>query len=159
MDGMPLMRRMVAERMTFWNTKTLAEMSRAEWESLCDGCGRCCLHKLEDIDTGLLFYTRVACRLLDAATCHCKDYTRRQERVQDCLVLDRMDMEQFRWLPLSCAYRTLAEGRALEWWHPLVSGTRDTVREAGIAVAGRIVSETDVAPDDLEDHIITWIDF
>lgn len=150
---------MATEGMEFWNTKKLDEMTPAEWESLCDGCGRCCLHKLEDIDTGLLFYTRVACTLLDGETGRCRNYARRRELVSDCLVLDAADAEQYKWLPLSCAYRTIAEGRSLEWWHPLVSGTCDTVREAGISVAGRIISETAVDTDDLEDHIISWIDF
>ena len=150
---------MVTEGMSFWNTKKLDEMSSAEWESLCDGCGRCCLHKLEDIDTGLVFYTRVACRLLDAESCRCSDYRNRRDLVSDCLVIDATDMEQVRWLPASCAYRMLAEGRPLEWWHPLVSGDPATVREAGISVAGRTINELSLSSDDFEDYIISWIDF
>jgi len=134
-------------------------MTSREWELLCDGCGRCCLHKLEDIDTGLVFYTRVACELLDEETGRCRDYENRWSRVRDCLRIDPMDTAQYKWLPLTCAYRTLAEGRPLEWWHPLVSGKSSTVSEAGISVAGRTISEKSVAPDDLEDHIITWIEF
>ena len=150
---------MVTEAGTFWNTKSLAEMTPSEWESLCDGCGRCCLHKLEDIDTGLYFYTNVACRLLDSSSCRCTDYPRRMERVQDCLQLAPQDSAQFSWLPASCAYRRLAEGKNLEWWHPLVSGDPETVIEAGISVRGRTINETDVTPEQLEDHIISWVDF
>jgi uncharacterized cysteine cluster protein YcgN (CxxCxxCC family) len=144
--------------MTFWNTKKPEEMTYAEWESLCDGCGRCCLHKLEDIDSGLVFYTSVACQLLDAESCRCTDYENRRERIRDCMVINATDTEQQKWLPRSCAYRTLAEGRTLEWWHPLVSGTSETVREAGISVAGRTTSEELIPIDDYEDYIISWID-
>ncbi len=150
---------MVTEGMAFWNTKELGEMTRAEWELLCDGCGRCCLHKLEDIETGMVFYTRVACRLLDEDSCRCRNYAGRRELVMDCLVLDAAETHQYSWLPRSCAYRTLAEGRPLEWWHPLISGNPATVREAGISVAGRTVSEASVTVDELEDYIISWIDF
>ena len=152
-------RRMVTEGMAYWNTKKLDEMSPAEWESLCDGCGRCCLHKLEDIDTGLVFYTKVACQLLDGESCRCTDYEHRRERVRDCLVIDAADKQQFKWLPRSCAYRILAEGRPLEWWHPLLSGNPDTVREAGISVTGRTINEQSVPSEDFEDYIISWIDF
>lgn len=115
---------MVTEALPFWNTKTLEEMTTEEWESLCDGCGRCCLQKLEDIDTGLYFYTNVACRLLDDKTCRCKNYPERIALVKDCLVLSPTDRQHYDWLPVSCAYRRLAHGLDLEWWHPLVSGTR-----------------------------------
>lgn len=150
---------MVTEARPFWNIKTLDEMTTEEWESLCDGCGRCCLHKLEDIETGLYFYTNVTCRLLDTETCRCMDYRNRASLVKDCLVLSSADREHYNWLPISCAYRRLANGMDLEWWHPLVSGDPDTVHQAGISVHGRTVSENEVREEQLEDHIVSWIDF
>ena len=143
----------------FWEVKTLDDMSQDEWESLCDGCGRCCLHKLEDIDTGLYFYTDVACRLLNSETCQCMNYPERRSLVQDCVMITSDSCEQFGWLPLSCAYRRLFEGRSLEWWHPLVSGSTYTVHNAGISVCKRSVNEDTVSQEELEDHIISWIDF
>ena len=150
---------MVAEVRAFWNTKTLHEMLPDEWESLCDGCGRCCLHKLEDIDTGLYFYTNVACRLLNSETCCCTDYTQRRTLVKDCVQVSPSDSDQYNWLPVTCAYRRLAEGKSLEWWHPLISGDPETVHEAGISVRGRTVNENTVPTEQLEDHIISWIEF
>jgi uncharacterized cysteine cluster protein YcgN (CxxCxxCC family) len=150
---------MTTETDTFWSTKPLDEMSPAEWESLCDGCGRCCLHKLEDIDTGLYFYTNVACRLLDCETCRCSNYPQRRTLVNNCVVLSPSDHEPYSWLPVTCAYRRLAEDKDLEWWHPLISRNRNTVHEAGISVRRRTVNENTVSTDQLEDHIISWIDF
>jgi uncharacterized cysteine cluster protein YcgN (CxxCxxCC family) len=150
---------MVTEAHTFWKTKTLCEMTREEWESLCDGCGRCCLHKLEDIDTGLFYYTNVACRLLDTSSCRCRKYAERKHIVADCLDLSQSGDEQFDWLPASCAYRRLHHGQLLSWWHPLVSGDPETVHTAGISVRGRTVAEQQVSHDQLEDHIIDWIEF
>jgi uncharacterized cysteine cluster protein YcgN (CxxCxxCC family) len=140
----------------FWVVKTLAEMSVAEWESLCDGCGRCCLHKLRDEDTDALAYTNVSCRLLDGASCRCSDYARRQERVPDCVSLTPAALADIDWLPPSCAYRRVAEGRGLAWWHPLVSGSPDTVHEAGVSVRGRVVNERVAGA--LEDHVVSWPD-
>ncbi len=108
----------------FWKTKTLEEMTREEWESLCDGCGRCCLVKLEDEDTAEVYLTRLACGLLDVRTCRCKDYANRFQKMPDCLEIDVKKARELKWLPTTCAYRMVDEGRDLAWWHPLVSGTR-----------------------------------
>lgn len=138
----------------FWRRKTLGEMSRAEWESLCDGCGRCCLHKLRREETQELIWTDVACRLLDSATCQCSDYANRKARVPDCVKLTPRKLASIDWLPPSCAYRLLAEGRDLAWWHPLVSGDPETVVKAGISVVGRVVAERDAGA--LENHGVAW---
>ena len=138
----------------FWKTKTLAEMTTAEWESLCDGCGRCCLHKIRYEDTGDLAFTNVACRLLDTGSARCSDYPNRRRKVPDCVHLTPKDLEEIDWLPPSCAYRRIAEGHDLAWWHPLVSGDPDTVHSAGISVAGRVISERKAGL--LEHHIVDW---
>lgn len=137
----------------FWKTKTLNTMSRAEWESLCDGCGRCCLNKLEDEDTGEFLYTRAACKLLDLESCRCTDYPNRARRVPDCVTLTARNVRSLGWLPETCAYRLLDEGKPLPWWHPLVSGTPDTVGQAGISVAGEAYSEEGITVDELIDHL------
>lgn len=136
---------MAAKKMNqaFWKRKSLAEMNAEEWESLCDGCALCCMHKVEDEDSGQLFYTNLACRLLDTGTCRCTDYARRAKLVSDCLVLTADDTEAFDWLPKTCAYRLLSRGEDLPGWHPLVTGDPDSVHDAGISVRGRVVSEND----------------
>ena len=139
----------------FWETKTLAQMTKAEWESLCDGCGKCCLHKFEYEDTGEIDHTNVACRYLDLNTCRCTEYKKRHQLVDDCISLTAKLVGNLSWLPTTCAYRRLDEGKTLPKWHPLITGTRDSVRRAGVSVAGRVVSEDDV--DDPEDHIVDWI--
>ncbi|MBV8589919.1 MAG: YcgN family cysteine cluster protein [Acetobacteraceae bacterium] len=138
----------------FWITKRLEEMSRSEWESLCDGCGRCCLHKLRDESTRALAFTNVACRLLDLGTCRCRDYPNRRRRVPDCVRLTPSALKEIDWLPPSCAYRLVAEGKNLPWWHPLVSGDPQTVHLAGVSVRGRAISEREAGP--LEDYIVDW---
>ena len=138
----------------FWRRKVLEEMSRDEWEALCDGCARCCLVKLEEDDTGASSYTDIACRLLDHGTCRCTRYSQRSALVPDCVNLTPEVVRRLTWLPSTCAYRLLAEGQDLHWWHPLVSGDPDTVRTAGISVHGRIVPES--RGDDPEDHIVEW---
>ncbi|MDE0172848.1 MAG: YcgN family cysteine cluster protein [Defluviicoccus sp.] len=138
----------------YWRTKTLEEMTRAEWEALCDGCARCCLIKLEDDDTGEIAYTDIACRLLDIGTCRCTRYRRRLRLVPQCVELTPEEVRKLDWLPSTCAYRLVAEGRDLAWWHPLVSGDPETVHKAGISVRGRVVPER--RGDDPEDRIVTW---
>lgn len=142
--------------MSFWQTKTLAEMSFGEWESLCDGCGQCCLHKLEDEDNGQIAFTNVACDLLDVPTCSCSSYVDRFKKVPGCVDLRRQDFSKVKWLPITCAYRLLNEGKPLLDWHPLITGNRDSVHQAGISVAAYAVKEAQV--DDFEDHIIAWMD-
>ena len=142
----------------FWEAKTLAELTPAEWESLCDGCGKCCLHKLQDANAGddTVYYTDVACRLLDLHSCRCSDYPHRFQRVDDCLDLSREDFENFDWLPSTCAYRRLSCGQTLPVWHPLLTGDPESVHRAGISVRGRVVSELEVREEELEDHIVAW---
>lgn len=140
----------------FWETKTLDEMSDAEWESLCDGCGRCCLHKLEDEDTRDIFYTDIACKLLDTDKCRCKHYSTRFERVPDCLSVRPLSEEKLHWLPNSCAYVKLAKGEPLSDWHPLISGSFTSVHAAGIGMGGRCFSETEVPVAEWEQHLIVW---
>jgi uncharacterized cysteine cluster protein YcgN (CxxCxxCC family) len=142
------------EKPPFWTSKRLDEMSRAEWESLCDGCGRCCLIKLEDSDTGDIDYTDIACRLLDLGNCRCSDYQNRKQKVPDCVMLTAAKISDLNWMPSTCAYRLIHEGEELAWWHPLVSGDPDTVHKAGVSVRDRVVPEE--RGDDPEDRIVTW---
>ncbi len=146
-----------AEDVPFWEAKSLGEMTDSEWESLCDGCGKCCLNKLEEEGTDRTFYTDVGCQLLDGETCRCRDYPHRLEKVEDCVRLTPESLKTISWLPPSCAYVLLAEGKRLYWWHPLVSGDPTTVHTAGVSVRGRVTaSEIDVSDDMLEDYIVSW---
>ncbi len=139
----------MADTAPFWRRKALAALTEAEWEALCDGCGRCCLIKLRDAGSGVLHYTGVACRLLDPGTCRCRDYDHRREQVADCLAIRTLPRAALADLPPTCAYRRLAEGRELPAWHPLVSGDPGSVRAAGISACLLAVSEEHVHPDDL----------
>lgn len=140
----------------FWKRVALEEMSEKEWESLCDGCARCCLNKLQYEETGEIEWTDVACSLLDGESCRCGDYPNRHKRVPDCVALTPENVRTLGWLPPTCGYRLIAENRDLYWWHPLLSGDPDTVHEAGISVQNRTVSEEGMGPDDFDDHIVAW---
>ena len=141
----------------FWKRKTLEQMTRAEWESLCDGCGRCCLNKLEEEGTDKVFFTDVACKLLDHATCRCKSYSTRLKKVPDCVGLTPDEVRQIDWLPPTCAYDRLAKGKDLLWWHPLISGDPETVHIAGVCVRGRVgACECEVPDAELENWIVGW---
>ncbi len=142
----------------FWRTKTLAEMTPEEWESLCDGCAKCCLVKLEDEDTGEIDATDVACRLLELGSCRCGDYANRKRKVPDCVILAPDNVGELKWMPATCAYRLIHEGKDLYPWHHLVCGNRDAVHREGVSVKGRVVSERDVADEDLLDHVIKWLE-
>lgn len=144
---------MGALRDRFWELP-LAELSREEWESLCDGCGRCCLHKIEDADSGEIADTNVACKLLDTDTARCSDYRHRKAYVPDCLRLTLKIVDEVEWLPETCAYRRRAAGRPLPEWHHLLTGDREAVHRAGASVAGRVISEREAGP--LEHHIVDW---
>ncbi|MCZ6764769.1 MAG: YcgN family cysteine cluster protein [Alphaproteobacteria bacterium] len=139
----------------FWKRKSLDAMTVSEWESLCDRCGKCCMHKLEDVDSGAIAMTDVACAYLDLGTCSCTDYPNRKKNVPDCVQITPQNAATLAWLPETCAYRLLAHGQDLAWWHPLVSGKPATVHEAGISVRDYAISETQV--DDIEDHVTDWL--
>ncbi|MBK1871723.1 YcgN family cysteine cluster protein [Marinobacter sp. 1-3A] len=141
----------------FWQRKRLNEMTQQEWESLCDGCGKCCLNKLEDEDTGEVYHTDLVCRFMDEDTCRCTVYPDRLEKVPGCTVLTPDSVSDYHWLPHTCAYRTLAEGRPLADWHPLRSGSPDTVHEAGVSIRHKVIREDKVAEENWEEHIIHWV--
>lgn len=141
----------------FWEEKSLAQMTKREWESLCDGCGRCCLNKLEDEDTGEIYFTNVSCRLLDIEKCRCVDYENRKEKMPDCMILGIDNHAALEVMPSTCAYRLLQDNQPLPEWHPLVSGRAETVAEAGISVSGKVVSEEHIHYEQLPEHLINWI--
>ncbi|VAW93405.1 UPF0260 protein YcgN [hydrothermal vent metagenome] len=144
----------MSDNKPFWQNKSLAEMNKQEWESLCDNCGKCCLHKLEDDETGEVYYCNVVCHLFDMQRCTCGDYANRATRVPACAVLTVENIPQFGWMPKTCAYRLLSEGKPLLDWHPLVSGDPESVYRSGHSVRDRVVIEN---PDtDLQLHITDW---
>jgi uncharacterized cysteine cluster protein YcgN (CxxCxxCC family) len=138
----------------FWMTKTLEQMNPEEWESLCDGCAQCCLHKIQDDETEEIYTTHVACRLLDLQTCQCKNYPKRHKRVPSCVLLTPAMVRQISWLPETCGYRRVAEGRDLPDWHPLKTGDPESVHRAGASVRDRAISERDIDMNSLEDYIV-----
>jgi len=144
----------VCERPVFWKQKTLTELSDAEWESLCDGCGHCCMLKFEDEDSGEILYTDIRCELFDDATCRCNDYRHRCSKVPDCMDIRSMEDKYFSWLPTSCAYRLLHEGNPLLNWHPLISGDPASVHQAGISVQSKTVCGAHFTADEIVRHII-----
>lgn len=153
MTDHPLNRKGLREK--FWERHPLTKLTPPEWEALCDGCGRCCLHKLEDPDTQEIAFTCVSCRLLDDETCGCGQYDIRKQLVPDCVVLTPRNIAEIAyWMPNTCAYRLLHEGKRLYAWHPLVSGDPNSVHKAGISVRGRTIPEFEVAEEDYEDYIV-----
>jgi len=142
----------------FWKTKSLDDMNTEEWEALCDSCGRCCLLKIEDTDSGETYYTNVVCQYHDNDACCCTQYADRSLLVPDCIKVTPEVARNEKWLPDTCAYRLLAEGKPLHDWHPLISGDPDSVRKAGITISGKVVSEEYVHPDELDEHLVNWSD-
>ena len=144
--------------MSDWWQRPLAELDDEQWEALCDGCAKCCLHKLEDEDSGEIFYTQVRCQHLLEETCRCSDYPRRSVMVPDCIRLERQTVGSLDWLPSTCAYRLRAQGEPLPDWHYLVSGSRETVHSMGVSIRGRAISDEFVHPDGYDEHIVTWVE-
>lgn len=142
----------------WWHEKSLHDLSASEWEALCDGCGKCCLHKVEDADTAKVYYTAVRCRQLNETSCRCNRYEHRSMLVPDCIDLRLADWKNIDWLPSTCAYRLRAHGEQLPQWHPLVSGSQDSVHDEGISIRGRSISEEFVHVDGFEEHIVHWVE-
>lgn len=144
-------------RPQFWKTYALSDLNHAEWEALCDGCGKCCLIKLEDEDTLEVAYTKVACQLLDCQTGYCSNYADRMQYIPDCIQLTPEKLQRIHWLPATCAYRRLQEGKGLPAWHHLVTGSRDSILKARKSVAGRCISEKEVDADEIDEYIVRWV--
>jgi uncharacterized cysteine cluster protein YcgN (CxxCxxCC family) len=138
----------------WWEIKHLNEMTRFEWEQICDHCGKCCLHKLEDEADGTIYYTEVACSLLDADSCHCTDYQNRQTLVPTCLQLTANNLDQIQWMPPSCSYRLLREGRPLAAWHHLITADKASIHQQGQSIKGKYIDEKEAS--DLEEHVVEW---
>lgn len=143
-------------KLPFWKTKNMAEMSPSEWESLCDNCGKCCCIRLEDEVTGNIYITDVACKLFDPASCKCTDYTNRSQKVPDCVTLTKDNVAQLKWMPRTCAYRLISEGKDLPDYHHLISGSRDTIHEVGMSVQDAVTSEIFVSEDEQATRIVIW---
>jgi len=143
-------------KLPFWKTKNMAEMSPSEWESLCDNCGKCCCIRLEDEVTGDIYITDVACKLFDPASCKCTDYENRSEKVPDCVTLTKDNVAQLKWMPRTCAYRLISEGKDLPDYHHLISGSRDTIHEVGMSVQDAVTSEIFVSEDEQATRIVIW---
>lgn len=149
---------MIAKRYEpFWKTKSMLDMDSQEWESLCDGCGKCCLQKLQDDEDETVYYTNLACAQLDVSACRCRVYEDRQQHVAECLVLKPEDVAQFDWLPDTCSYRVLRETGDLPNWHPLVTGSDKEMLRQGLSVRHYAVTETSVDEDRWQEHIIRWV--
>lgn len=140
----------------FWQKNPLEKLEPGQWEALCDGCAKCCLHRLEDEETRDIYFTNVCCRYLDQSSCRCTDYPSRSRNVPDCVQVTPLVLRDPYWLPATCAYRLLAEGAQLPWWHPLISGDPQTVIDSGNSVAGRVISELDA--DRLDQHLVDWLE-
>ncbi len=142
----------------WWNTLPLQALDAEQWEALCDGCAKCCLHKLQDEETGEIFYTKVRCRYLDEESCRCGDYAHRSQLMPNCIQLAPDMAGDLQWLPVTCAYRLRAKGEPLPEWHPLISGDPETVHRAGVSIRGRAISDEYVHPDGYDEHIVRWVE-
>ena len=140
----------------YWKTKNMAEFSRQEWENLCDGCGKCCCIRLEDEEAQAIYITDVACKLFDSGACQCSDYSNRSKNVPDCVTLTPNNVDQLHWMPETCAYKLVANGKELPDYHHLVSGSRETIHEVGMSVQNAVQSETDIDDEDIPSHIVIW---
>ena len=148
---------MTASDLPFWKQKTFEEMTPEEWESLCDGCARCCLYKLEDDDSGDIYFTNVVCKFLDTYSCRCREYEQRNTVMPTCILLTPQNVREITWLPSTCAYRLLVEGKDLEWWHPLISQSSSSVHLAGISVRDKAIPEDMIDMENLEDYQVDWL--
>lgn len=155
---MKLKPRIIDQSQQFWQQKSLRELNKEEWESLCDGCAKCCLIKLQDEDTDEVAYTNVACQYMDYNNCQCTEYQERNTLVPNCVWLKPEMVDEFFWLPTTCAYRLVSESKDLPDWHPLISGDKDSVHRAEISIKDRAYNENDIHPDELEEYIIHWVD-
>jgi uncharacterized cysteine cluster protein YcgN (CxxCxxCC family) len=138
----------------FWKKRSLNRLTKNEWEALCDGCAKCCLHRLEDEESGEVYISNIVCRYLNEEECRCSDYENRSVNVPDCVSVTPELLQDPYWLPSTCAYRLLAEGKELPDWHPLVSGTQESVETSGNSIKGRVICETEA--DDPEFHLVQW---